>query len=121
WFDERCAQYWPRFGLMSAVANVDASVLRFDPHLNHCAQRRQDGIERIGKTDSFAARPRERGRGMRFPFRGHAVAEREGCLLFIIHPGKRPTPSDSSGSRRRNLRYGFTFARAAFASTTGSR
>ena len=75
-FHGQSAQNQPRFCFMRAVANVDADLLGIDQCFDHCAQRRQNVIERLRKTNPVASRPREPCSRVRFPFRRHAIAER---------------------------------------------
>ena len=75
-FHGQSAQNRARFRFMRAVANVDADLLGFDQRFDHGAQRRQNAIERLGKTNPLASRPRKPCGRVRFPFRRHAITER---------------------------------------------
>jgi hypothetical protein len=61
---------------MLAVANVDTDLLVFDQRFDHRTQRRQNAIERFGKTNPLAPRPREPCGRVRFPFGRHTIPER---------------------------------------------
>src|SRR6266478_4389025 len=79
---------------MRAVANVDADLFRFRQRFDHRAQCGQDAIKRFGKTDSFPSRPGKPRCGMRFPLRGHAIAELGRSFVRKIHEAgniQRPT------------------------------
>src|SRR5881392_2701719 len=70
---------------MRAVADVDTDLLGFDERFDHCAQSRQNAIERIREANSFPPGPGEPGSSVRFPFRWHAVPERGRSFQKCIH------------------------------------
>ena len=69
----------PRFVFL--VGNVDAYRFALAERADHFDQCRHSAcVSAAGERDAFRARPGQPGRGMRLPFRGHAVAEGGGGI-----------------------------------------
>ena len=83
-----------RLRFMRAVADVDANRLGAEERFHHAAKGGHHAIECAGKTDPFAARPRKPGRGVRFPFRGHAETDLGRPFFDFRHLRRHSTRSE---------------------------
>jgi hypothetical protein len=63
------------FGVVCSIANIDANLFRGDESFHHRPKDGQNAVKRSRKANALATRPGKPGRGVRLPFRRHAVAE----------------------------------------------